>query len=336
MQPDVLIALGLALPASFLSTPVTCRLARRWNLVDHPTDWKTHPVPTPCLGGFAVLAGITAGSFVEPNTRTEWLLITAWLLSLVGFVDDRVRLDVRLRLICELLAAIFLWQLNLGWQIAGSQWLDLLVTAAWVLGVMNAFNILDLMDGVAGSVIASSAAAVALLGLMHNDVATAALGFATAGACAGFLPFNLAKPARTFLGDGGTMPLGFLASALIPLALHGATENPLAPAVGLLFFGVPLIDAAWRALRRLRRRVSLMTAGHDSLADDLCRRLGTTHRVSLYFAGAQTVCSSFALAISEFDRWGQRIAPALMLVGVVAIFVASAKPQRRMHTLPTS
>ena len=334
MEPDVLIAFGVALPTSFLANPVACRLARRWNQVDRPTDWKTHPGATPCLGGWAVLTGITAGFFVAPNTRTGLLVVTAWLLSIVGIVDDRVNLDVRLRLMCELLAAIFLWRLNLGWQITDSQWLNLLLTVAWVLGVMNAFNILDLMDGVAGSVIATSAGAVALLGLMHHDVATTALAFATAGACAGFLPFNLAKPARTFLGDGGTMPLGFLASALIPLALNGATEKPFTFAVGLLLFGVPLIDAVLRALRRLRRRVSLMTAGHDSLADDLYRRLGTANRVALYLAGTQTVCSSFAVGFSEFDPLGQGIATVLMLVGAVAILTASTNLHRRMDTLP--
>jgi UDP-GlcNAc:undecaprenyl-phosphate GlcNAc-1-phosphate transferase len=324
MRLELLIGFGLALTVAALLTVVASWVAERCGFVDHPIAWKTHTRPTPYLGGVAVLAGVTAGSVAAPNLHTVALLLGAsWLLSIVGVVDDAMNLDVRLRLVFELLGGVFLWSLNLGWHFAGPHWINLLVTVVWVLACVNAFNIIDLMDGLATSVVATSAAGLALLACIENETTMSVIALASVGACIGFLPFNVAQPARIFLGDGGTMALGFLVSALIPIALHGGRGQPHAIAAGLLLFWVPFVDASYRALKRIRRRVSLMTAGHDSLADGLQRRLGTPLNVSVLVAGVQAVCSVLAVGAIELTGAGDLAAITLMVTSLVAIYAAS-------------
>jgi UDP-GlcNAc:undecaprenyl-phosphate GlcNAc-1-phosphate transferase len=137
---------------------------------------------------------------------------------------------------------------------------------------------------------------------------------AVAGAALAFLPFNI-TPSRIFLGDGGTMSLGFLIAALVILSLDGADAKPESFLAAPLLFCVPLADAVWRALRRVKAGISLMTAGHDSFADQLQRRGVSPARVGLAFAVAQALLSTVAV----FSIRGQVLA-----VGVAALVAASA------------
>jgi UDP-GlcNAc:undecaprenyl-phosphate GlcNAc-1-phosphate transferase len=189
---------------------------------------------------------------------------------------------------------------------------------------MNAFNIIDLMDGLASSMITASAGGLAALAWLENEPTTAVIALALVGASLGFLPFNTAGPARIFLGDSGTMPLGFLVSALIPLALGGAANHPTWLASAPLFFCIPLVDASWRALKRFGRGVSLMTAGHDSLADSLQRRVATPFRVAALLAGAQALCSATAVGLIELDGNSGLVAALVATASLLAVSAASS------------
>src|SRR4051812_42117760 len=131
----------------------------------------------------------------------------------LGTLDDRFPVAPRWRVLAEIGAGCAVSAAGLGWSVFGSEALDLLLTVAWVVGLCNAFNLMDNLDGAAGTVAGISAAGVGTLALAHDDPALAAFAFALAGACAGFLPHNLARPARIFLGDGGSLPIGFLVAA---------------------------------------------------------------------------------------------------------------------------
>lgn len=324
---SLMLGFVAALTIAAVATPVARRVALRRGLLDHPTGWKTHPSPTPYVGGIAVLAGVSVGALVAASARTTLLvLLVAWGLCVVGVADDARNLDVRLRLGLEAAAGVFLWVLNIGWHFAGSDGLNLLVTCIWVIGIMSAFNIIDLMDGLASSVMAICAGGLAVLAWLDDDLTTTAIALAIVGACLGFLPFNLISPARIFLGDGGTMPLGFLVAVLIPLALDGAAHNPTLLASAPLFFWIPLFDAAWRAAKRTGRGVSLMTAGHDSLADSLKSRVVTPARVALVACSAQTLCSGVAVSVVELEGDVEVVAA---VVAGASLIVASATSSPR-------
>ena len=113
----------------------------------------------------------------------------------------------------EFAAAFALWQADLGWLLFDESVLNLALTTLWVVGLVNAFNLMDNLDGATGTVGGVSAPGVGVLAASQGDMAIAAMAFALAGACVGFLRFNLARPSRVFLGDGGSMPVGFLVAA---------------------------------------------------------------------------------------------------------------------------
>ena len=139
-----------------------------------------------------------------------------------------------------------------GWTIFHNGAADLALTIFWVVTVMNAFNLMDNMDGAAATTAAVSAAGAGVLGLISGDVALAALSFAVAGACFGFLPRNLSRPARIFMGDGGSLLLGLLVARVTMAAV---TRNYLGPSgviVAALLVGLVIFDATLVTFSRTR------------------------------------------------------------------------------------
>ena len=135
-----------------------------------------------------------------------------------------------------------LFAADLGWHVFASDAANLVLTIGWLLGVINAFNLMDNMDGAAGTVAALSSVGTAILALTVHEISIAVLAVALCGACLGFLPYNLSSPARIFLGDGGSMPVGFLvAAAIMAVPLHGAVGwHRLLVAV--LLVALPVLD----------------------------------------------------------------------------------------------
>ncbi|MFL5866236.1 MAG: O-antigen ligase family protein, partial [Thermoleophilaceae bacterium] len=195
--------------------------------------------------------------------------------------------------------AVLLWESNLGWQVFHADGLNLALTLVWVLGIVNAFNFMDNMDGAAATVGALAAAAVAGLALVHGDPALAVVCGGLAGACAGFLPYNLAGPARIFLGDGGSLPIGFVvASSLMALSASKGLGWPLLLAA-ILLVGLPVADTALVLISRRRARVPLLSGGSDHLTHRLLTRLGSPRRVALALAAVQTLLGAVAIGVVE-------------------------------------
>ncbi len=146
---------------------------------------------------------------------------------------------------------------------------------------MNAFNLMDNLDGATGTVTAVAASGIGALAATGSAWALGAMALALAGACAGFLPYNLAKPARIFLGDGGSMPIGLIISALImamtPVGELGEVMVPIA----VVLVGLPALDTALVIVSRRRRGVSVFSGGRDHLTHRLLAKLGTPRRVAL-------------------------------------------------------
>src|SRR4029078_12364036 len=133
----------------------------------------------------------------------------------------------------------WLWAMGLGWSLGLGDGFDAVASAFWIVAVVNAFNLFDNMDGAASSMAAVVAAGLAVLGVAEGDPWLAVTAAALCGASAGFLPHHLcASPARIFLGDGGSMPLGFAVAAVAMIGVSGAAAAPWQSlAIGLLFVG---------------------------------------------------------------------------------------------------
>ena len=321
MQADLrlLLAFGLALALTLLLTPAAIWLARRTGFLDHPKGYKGHKAATPYLGGLAVGAGIAVPAIIFGGAAMEYspLALCAAALWLVGTVDDRVGLHPGTRVVVEMAAAIVLWTAGLGWGTPGPEVLGLALTVLWVVGLVNAYNLMDNMDGAAAGVGCISAGGLALIAVVAGKPVLAALALTVSGACAGFLWFNLAAPARIFLGDGGSMPLGFLIAA-------ATMSVPVAGDLGLLGLvalapvaGLPILDTCLVMVSRRRRGVMLMSGGRDHLTHRLRAHLGSARAVTLALAAAQAALCGLALGLVHLN-------PALVLVGAVACTAAAA------------
>jgi UDP-GlcNAc:undecaprenyl-phosphate GlcNAc-1-phosphate transferase len=320
-------ATGTSIVIALLVTPIAIRLAVRLGFFDVPTGYKGHRVPTPYLGGAAALAAILVAALTVGGAyRSATLAGGAVLLWIVGTIDDRRSLSPVSRVFFEAVAATAVWWSGLGWSLFPSEPANLALTIVWIVGVINAFNLMDNIDGAAASVAVVSGSAVGALALLGNDVVIGALALSVAGACAGFLRYNLASPARIFLGDGGSMPIGFIlgASAMIVAELHGSGWTTLNAAV--LLVGLPVFDTCLVVVSRRRRHVAVFRGARDHLTHRLLPLLGSVRRVVLFLAAGQTVLCVTALAAVLVD------ATLVIAPFVLALLATAAALRLRLLT----
>jgi UDP-GlcNAc:undecaprenyl-phosphate/decaprenyl-phosphate GlcNAc-1-phosphate transferase len=302
LPDEVRLILAFAVAAGLvqLCVPLAIRLAVATGFLDHPVGYKKHFRPTPYLGGLALMAAVLPVALVLGGGY-DVLVIAACAAGLccVGIVDDRAHLGPGVRVLAEVTAAFALWQADLGWLLWNGGLLDLALTTVWVVGLVNAFNLMDNLDGATGTVGGVSAAGVGVLAAAQGEIAIAAMAFALAGACAGFLRFNLARPSRVFLGDGGSMPVGFLLAAALmavppTMGFGTAAVFAVVPLVGLAVFDTTLV-----VVSRVRRGTGVFTGGRDHLTHRLLDLLGTPQNVALALAGAQAALCALGFVLYD-------------------------------------
>jgi UDP-GlcNAc:undecaprenyl-phosphate GlcNAc-1-phosphate transferase len=303
MSPELSAAAAFAFAAltTYLVTPLAIAIAVRTKFLDLPVGYKGHKSPTPYLGGTAIVVGIVAAVLVIRGTgSTHWAIVVgAIAVWAIGTVDDRFNLPIALRLAVEVGIAVLLWSTGRGWGIFHNSAADLALTIVWVVGLMNAFNLMDNMDGAAATTAAVSAAGAGVLALITGDTALAALSFAVSGACFGFLPRNLARPARIFMGDGGSLLLGLLVARVAMAAVTKGYLGPSGVIVAALLVGIVIFDTTLVTISRTRAGRSVLTGGRDHLTHRLALRLGGPRNVALMLAASQLILCGVTIAVAQ-------------------------------------
>jgi len=318
--PVILVASALL---STLLVPVAMSVALRFGFLDHPGPAKSHTEAVPYLGGAAIVVSFAAivlvASAVKPPPsgygQLAGFLGLGAALGVVGLVDDlRGGISPWLRLGFEAAAAVAVWGLGSSAHLAGvPRPLDALLSIVWVVGVTNAFNLLDNMDGLsAGTVVIASLAIFGIAALQHRYL-VAALAVSLAGCAAGFLRSNF-HPAKIYMGDAGSLFLGFVLAVLL-LKLRGNAPTRVPVPVVLAIPGVALFDTALVTLTRLARHVSPFQGGQDHTSHRLVRlglsvpaAVGVLYGVDIVLAGA-------AIGMSQ-------LGDTVRIVGVVALVAA--------------
>lgn len=247
---------GLALILTLVATPIAAASARRLGVVDHPGPLKPQAAPVPYFGGLALMPAIIVAVIAVGRAT---LLVPLVLALALGVADDVHPLPARARLAGALLIGAIA-----GSVVPGSP-LVRMATGASAVVLLNAVNLLDGQDGLAGSVGVIAALGFALLG-----GAAQPYGLAMAGGLAGFLVFNR-PPARIYLGDGGAYLLGVALALAAPLTEHGSREWSVWFALPLLV-GVPVLDTAVTLARRLRAGRPLFEGDRSHIYDQLIDR----------------------------------------------------------------
>ena len=312
------IGVGLAGALAYMATPIAIVAARRLSFYDRPAGYKGHLAPTPYLGGAAVMLAFALALLIGAGdaSHTAPLLGGVTVLLVVGTIDDRHSLPPSLRAAIEFALGLTLAAVGLGWHLGAGHLVDALVDGVWVVAVVNAFNLFDNMDGAASTMAIGVAGGACVLALVtHNGWVTVGSA-ALCGACLGFLPHNLARPARIFLGDGGSMPLGFAVAVLVASAARAAEPSTLALGIGLVLVGIPAIDTCLVIVSRRRRGVPILTGGRDHLTHRTAQRIRTARNVALVLGSAQALVSALVIVATR--------AGSVTLVYIFLAFVVCA------------
>jgi len=320
-----LIAL-VALTFSMVATPLMRRVALRAGVVSVPRTRDLHIAPVPLLGGAAIYAAFVVALLLFGDRfyirELVGILLGATLISLFGFADDRWGLGALAKLGGQLLAGAVLVLGGTQVQLVPQPWLNWALTIVWVVGITNALNFLDNMDGLSGGVATIAAAFFLLLAAMNTprQVLVGAMAAALIGACVGFLRYNL-NPATIFMGDTGSLFIGFVLAALA-IKLRFLGNTPLVTwMVPVCVLALPIFDTALVVVGRLRRGVNpFTTAGKDHLSHRL-HALGLTRREAVLtcylLAGACGLVGVYLTQARPLEAY--IVAGAMAAVGVAGI-----------------
>ena len=319
-----LAVFALTTGVAVVLTPLALRLALRWEILDRPSEIKAQVSPVPYLGGaaiavaFALVIGVAAA--IRPpvsGVGDLWILLgMAVGLCLVGLADDVRGLGPWVRLAVE--AAVGAGVLATGTRILlfHNRPLDDVVTILWIVGVTNAFNILDNMDGLSAGVTAISSMSLFIVAYLNGQFLVAVMALALVGCAAGFLRHNF-HPARIYMGDAGSLFLGFLLAVLC-LRLRTNPNTRITIFVPILIIGVALFDTALVTLTRILHRRSPLSGGRDHTSHRLVFvGIPVPAAVSLIYAVAAGL-GCLAVVVARIDRTSMLL--LVGLVGAVAIF----------------
>jgi UDP-GlcNAc:undecaprenyl-phosphate/decaprenyl-phosphate GlcNAc-1-phosphate transferase len=249
----------LAMVVTMAWLPVFMRLANKWLFVDQPGARKVHTIPVPRVGGLAMACGVLVAALLTIHLQAadRWFLAAGGVLIAFGALDDRFDLDYRVKLLGQLLAVnivvilgdVQIHAITLADRIALPGWVSMPLTVLFLVGVTNAINLADGLDGLAGGTTFMCLCAVALLSSIGGPGASTALALAFAGAVLGFLRFNT-HPASVFMGDAGSQLLGFTIGVLSIGATQSATTQ-VSAALPVLLLALPMLDTLSVMVQRI-------------------------------------------------------------------------------------
>lgn len=322
----------LAFLSTYFLTPLAKRLAFFLGAVDQPNERKIHKVPMPRLGGVAVFAGFciplatlyflqnrVAYTFLDYEKLIASLMIGATCMMAVGFYDDVKGAGATKKFLVQIAVALGLYLAGFRITIISNPFggapLDLglfgvPISVFWIVGLTNALNLLDGVDGLISGVTAIIALSLAVINIYDGNIIVALLTLSLAGSCLGFLPHNF-NPAKIFMGDAGSLFIGCVLGCVGMFSLFKAVTATfiLAP---LLLFGLPLYDTLSVMVGRMRRGQSVFKADKTHVHHRLLR-LGWNSRETVLYL----YCITMLLGILAIDLAISRTPLTLLFAAAV-------------------
>ncbi|MFH1459690.1 MAG: MraY family glycosyltransferase [Candidatus Omnitrophota bacterium] len=335
---ETLKAFLIAFLVSLLVTPIFRKLAFTWDILDIPNHKKVHEDPIPLLGGLAIYIGVIVAFLFFPQSFRSILpiFISGSIILYMGTYDDIKGLSARVRIFIQVVLAAYVISTGLRVSFLPDNFVgnlaELMITIIWIVGVTNAYNYLDGLDG-----LATGSAVLNFLGffivLYQSGQFPLGLSLAIfAGACLGFLPQNFLSLKRMFLGDGGSTFIGFM---LACLALKGnwASDNIVKLSIPILILGVPIFDMIFTTIMRIkegkvRNIIEWLKYGgkdhfHHYLVD-----LGLKQRGSVFFIYYFTFSLGLSAIMVANDNAIEGILTLLqssIIFGVIGILIVLGK-----------
>lgn len=277
MWGDIAIAFLLAFITAFVGTPYTIKLAKKLGTIDMPNDRRVNKVPVPRLGGIAVICGFLVaaiyliitmsveGHFDLNDPENYKMKLLGFLLGIIiiavaGLLDDIKDLKPWVKLIAQILAAVVIYVFGIRIdsinEIPLHPAISVILTLGWIIGITNAVNLIDGLDGLSsGTSLISCVALLLIFATNGSPIISVILITCLAGAIVGFLPFNI-HPAKTFIGDAGSQFLGF-ALAVISMMGVAKTVTLIVLIAPILVLGLPIFDTIFAIFRRIIKGKSI-------------------------------------------------------------------------------
>lgn len=317
------LTLVLAFVASILLTPLVKMLAIRIGAVDTPNYRKVHARIMPRLGGLAIFGAFLIGYFIlRPEDPTApFIILGALMIIITGVLDDMFEITAKAKLLGQLIAAgiviyggldIDFIKLPFGGELDFG-YLNIPLTILWIVGITNAINLIDGLDGLAAGVSTIALITIAGMALMMGNAFVFAMASILAVSALGFLFYNF-HPAKIFMGDTGALFLGFMIAVLALMGFKNITVISLV--IPIIMLGVPISDTFFAIVRRYRMKQPLSAADKSHLHHCLLN-VGFTHRQTVLIIYALAAMFGLAaLIFSQATVWGAILLIAVMLVAI--------------------
>lgn len=312
-----LVIVGLSFVLSLLMTLGVRSFAWRYKFVAKPKSDRWHKRPTAMLGGAAIwLTTLAVYLLFVPHSRESWVVLGASsFLFFVGLVDDILTIRPYQKLIGQLIGAVVLVSFGLTLPITGYEIVDIWLTIFWVVGITNAINLLDNMDGLAAGISAIATISLAFSFFVNGQTGELLFVAAFIGALLGFLFFNF-NPASIFMGDCGSMFVGFLLSASVMMNQTGGRSRGIVPilAVPVLILFVPIFDTTFVTILRKLWGRKASQGGRDHTSHRLVA-LGLSERSAVLMLYAFAIgAGSLSLLVGRLE-----VTQSLALIGLFSI-----------------
>lgn len=336
-------AFAVALIVSLAITPLIILLAKKTGAMDAPNARKVHKKPIPRIGGLAIYAGFMAsiifivikyGLDAEMIRETVGLMLSGTLIVALGLIDDYKNLPAKIKLLGQICAAamlvlVFDVRIDFVTDPFGDYiYLDnfpiphlaIPVTMFWLVGLTNTVNLIDGLDGLAAGVAAIASFTILLVALEQGFILVAVMTAALAGAAVGFLKYNF-NPAEIFMGDTGSMFLGFM---LAGISVTGAVKSvaTIALVVPIFALGLPILDTTFAIVRRVRGGVPIFKPDKGHLHHRLLS-VGFTQRQAVLLM--YVISALFGLSAIALTAVSYQIAILILFIVFIAIFYGVKK-----------
>lgn len=313
MDKQYVVMFCIALAASVVITPFVIKLAVKIGAMDVPKDKRrVHTVPKPLIGGLAIFASfaMTVLLFLPITRQLTGILLGSTFIMICGFIDDLKPMKPRMKLVLQVFGAIILVYFGVRIRIVTNPfdsvtgmsdigWLSVPATIFWIVGVTNAFNLIDGLDGLAAGVASISCITLFIISIINGRTMAAFLTATLAGSTIGFLPYNF-NPAKIFMGDTGAQFLGFVLAAI---SIQGAIKSAAAIAitVPILALGLPIYDTLISIIRRFINKRPVMEGDRGHLHHRLLD-MGLSQKqvvlVMYLISGVLGISAIFAMELS--------------------------------------
>lgn len=335
----IILAVIVAFLISFAATPVVIGIAKKIKAIDVPKDERrVHKKPIPLIGGLAIFYGflISVLCFCVIDEAVAGIILGAIVIVITGVIDDKYNLPAKAKLLMQIVSAIIVVAFGVEMKyienpFTGSYitlgWLSLPITVIWIVGVTNAINLTDGLDGLAAGISTIASLSLLVLIMFTDNLNLAIMTAALAGAGFGFLPYNF-NPAKIFMGDTGSMFLGYMLSCISVQGLM-KTYTVISFAIPILVLGLPIFDTIFAIVRRIVTGRSIMSPDRGHLHHRLLD-MGFSQRqtVAILYTLTAALCLTALVMFLKNAIRGLVLVAAVVLIIIVSFAVLDSKAEK--------